>query len=354
MTPGRRKLRVGLVNDSPLAVEALRRTMENGGHTVAWVARNGVEAVEKCREQLPHVVLMDLHMPVMGGAEATRRIMAATPLPILIVTADTEAALEPAYEAMAAGALDLVATPTLRASGVSGGNHLLDKLASVGRLARATLAPVTPGAPVSRSTPPAFVDAAPTQAPLVILGASTGGPAALVDVLGGLPRGLAGGVVIVQHVDQHFAPGMARWLHERSGFPVELAEDGGHPEPGVAHVAATNDHLVLDTTGAYRYSEEPRSMPYRPSVDVFMRSVASCGKFTGAAGLLTGMGRDGAEGLLALKRAGWLTVAQDEASCVVYGMPKAAVELGAVIRVATLGEIAGVVAARLQSIARRA
>ncbi len=161
---------------------------------------------------------------------------------------------------------------------------------------------------------------------LVVLGASTGGPAALATVLADLPDSPDASIVIIQHVDVAFAPGLARWLSDRISRRVDLVEPGERPLPGRIYLAATNDHLILDGSRQFRYVAEPVGFHYRPSVDVFLASVIKHWPEPGAAAVLTGMGRDGAVGLLALRQAGWLTVAQDEATSVVYGMPRAAVE----------------------------
>ena len=179
---------------------------------------------------------------------------------------------------------------------------------------------------------------------MLALGASTGGPFAGAEILKGLPADWDACTVIVQHVDAFFVVGLAGWLSEHSGRRVQLAADGDRPERGKVLLAATSDHMRLDEDGRLRYSAEPKAACYRPSVDVFFRSVAQNWPGPGAAALLTGMGRDGADGLLALRRRGWTTVAQDEATSVVWGMPRAAIELGAAEAVAPLDEIADALA----------
>lgn len=340
-------MRIAIVNDSPLAVEALRRVVaRERAYEVAWMAADGAEAVEKCREDRPDIVLMDLSMPVMGGVESTRRIMAESPCAVLVVTATVDGRVTEVFDAMSAGALDAVNTPELgRGDDPGAGAPLLDKLARVASL-------VVRGKPAAGGETVvgrrAGAAATANLPPLVALGASTGGPQALASVLSVLPAGLTSPVVIVQHVDVDFAAGLASWLGERSALPVEVARPGGVLRPGVVLLAATNDHLVMTARQTLDYTPHPRRLVHRPSLDVFFRTLAENWRRPSIAAVLTGMGRDGAEGLLALRRAGWFTLAQDRATSVVYGMPRAADEAGAAMRVLPIGQIGPVIAAELE------
>ena len=176
------------------------------------------------------------------------------------------------------------------------------------------------------------------------IGASTGGPAALACVLSGLPAHFPAALVIIQHVDVQFAAGLADWLQAQTALPVRLAQEGCRLQAGTVWLAGTNDHLVFTPQHTLSYVAEPREYPYRPSVDVFFKSLINNGPThwpAKAAGVvLTGMGRDGAEGLAALRRAGWHTMAQDQASSVIYGMPKAAAEVGAAMQILALEAMA--------------
>ncbi|WP_038161039.1 chemotaxis response regulator protein-glutamate methylesterase [Verrucomicrobium sp. BvORR106] len=328
-------MRIAIINDMAMAVEAVSRVLtKSGEHQVAWIARDGAEGVRRCGEDRPDLILMDIFMPVMDGVEATRQIMVQSPCPILIVTASVESHTSKVFEALGAGALDVVTTPVLGPDGRGDGGPAL--LAKIGVLSRL----ITGRAPRTHATPPPDSPAmAVAQNRLVVIGASAGGPAALAEVLGNLPPNFSASLIIVQHVDAQFASLMAKWLHGQSRIPVRLAEDGDHPEPGVALLAGTNDHLVFDGPRLLCYHSEPRNCSYRPSVDVFFESVVRHWKGEIAAALLTGMGRDGAKGLKALRDHGAFTVAQDQASCIVYGMPKAAVALGAAVEVLPLDQI---------------
>lgn len=340
-------MRIAIVNDSLIAQVALQRAVASvPSHQVAWMARDGTEAVEMAAADRPDLILMDLIMPGFDGVEATRRIMAASPCPIVIVTSSVSGHMGRVYEAMGLGALDAVDTPELGPTGDLGGARvLLEKINTIAKLVglapRPVVAEAEPSARRARS------DVEPSW-PLVVLGSSTGGPDALAEILSGLLDTPYSSTVIVQHIDSALAPGLAHWLSEKSGRKVELVVADDRPLPGRVLLAATNDHVILDEARRFRYVAEPADMHYRPSVDVFFRSVAERWPEPGAAALLTGMGRDGAAGLLALKRAGWLTIAQDEATSVIWGMPGAAVKLGAAELVLPIGRIAMAIADRVR------
>jgi two-component system response regulator WspF len=326
-------MNIGIVNDLPLAVEAMRRAIAlRPEHRVLWVATDGGEAVDFCIAQPPDVVLMDLIMPKFDGVEATRRIMAQAPCAILVVTSSVGANAWRVYEAMGVGALDAVDTPTLADNRLGDASQpLLAKIDQIGRLLdKATLAPAPrPSAGVPRGA-----------APLVAIGASAGGPSALATVLRKLPADFGGAIVMVQHVDKAFAEGMAQWLDGQTELTVRVAVSGDTPKAGEALLAATNDHLYVTRSGSLDYTSEPASTPYRPSVDVFFQSVVEHWHGDAIGVLLTGMGRDGAIGLKAMRAKGYRTIAQDEASSAVYGMPKAAAALDAARRILPLGSIA--------------
>ncbi|MDR3636890.1 MAG: chemotaxis-specific protein-glutamate methyltransferase CheB [Isosphaeraceae bacterium] len=325
-------MRIGIVNDMALACEALRRAVVAGGHQAAWTARDGAEALELSRRDRPDLILMDLVMPRMDGVEATRRIMAETPCPIIVVTASIGNHMNRVYAAMHNGAIDAAETPVLGPRGdIQGAATLLEKIDTVGKLIGAGAAA---HAEVGRHKP------AGERPPLVLLGASTGGPGAVGEVLGGFPKRWDASVVIVQHFDAVFSSDLAHWLGVRGGHKVDIAAEGDELAPGRWYLAGTDDHLVLTPSLRLGYVAEPKGLTYRPSVDVFFASVAAHWPDRGTAALLTGMMRDGAEGLKALRRRGWHTIAQDEATSVVWGMPRAAAEIGAASRVLPITEIA--------------
>jgi two-component system, chemotaxis family, response regulator WspF len=328
-------MKIGIVNDLPMAVEALRRALtQKPGHQVVWVARNGAEAVEQCAKATPDLVLMDLIMPGMDGVETTRRIMAQTPCAILIVTVSVGTNAWRVFEAMGQGALDAVDTPAFGVGDWSeSASPLLAKIETIQKLIRDKDGHDTAIEQARRGL-------SPHGEGLVAIGASAGGPAALSTVLRGLPKDFPAAIVIIQHVDAQFAAGMAEWLGLSCLLPVRVAREGEAPQAGVVLLAATNDHLALKGPGRLGYTAMPIDYPYRPSVDVFFQSVCRFWPGSVVGVLLTGMGRDGALGLKALRNKGHYTMAQDQASSAVYGMPKAAAKLDAAVDIVALAQIA--------------
>jgi chemotaxis response regulator CheB len=343
-------MRVGIANDSALATEALRRVIAaDARHSISWVARDGAEAVRRCSRDRPDVVLMDLVMPVLDGAEATRQIMQRCPCAVLVVTSTVAGNFDLVCQALSHGAYDAVCTPPLAgAAAAKAGAELLAKLERVERVNHhlACGAVSADGeTEASEEAAPARLASAPV--PLVAIGASTGGPAALEAILARWPSTFPAALVIAQHIAPEFATSLADWLDQRSELTVRLAAVGDRPQAGVALIANGADHLMMAADHRWSYSVEPHECPYQPSVDALFRSLAVHWPWPAVAVLLTGIGRDGAEGLLELRHKGWHTVAQDEATSVVYGMPQAARRLGAARRVLPLDRIAAHVAERL-------
>jgi two-component system response regulator WspF len=314
-------MRIGIVNDLSLAVETLKRVISaEKEFEIAWIAYNGREAVDCAIKDRPDLILMDLIMPIMDGIQATEEIMRKAPCAILVVTASVGANSSKVFEAMGHGALDAAATPVFDFSGnVTGADELITKIKSLNRLIQGKnyFKPI-----VSKKN-------AKMHCPLVAIGSSTGGPKALATILSVLPKDFEPAIVIIQHVDQRFAEELAVWLDKQTQLPVLLAKQGSTPISSHIYLAGTNDHLVFDKGCRFTYTSEPKDYPYRPSVDSFFLSLVDNWVAKDTAILLTGMGKDGAEGLLRLREAGWNTIAQDEASSIVYGMPKTAAELNA-------------------------
>jgi two-component system response regulator WspF len=346
-------VRIAVVNDLRMAQEILKASVARiPGASVAWVAADGAEACARCASDRPDLILMDMVMPVMDGASATARIMRETPCPILVVTSTIEGNLDLVYDALSAGAIDAVQTPSAAALGAPGGLDALTRRISLVRSLHAPGHPHSHSAAIAApsSAPPCPSDATranPVAAGgirnLLAIGASTGGPQALASVLGAVPRGALPPTVVVQHIDRDFAPGLAQWLASVTGHDVRPGLPGDEVVAGRALVATADEHVVL--AGSRLQSRaEPRECLFRPSVDVLFCSLASDRMHGGTAVLLTGMGRDGAAGLLQLRTAGWRTIAQDESSSAVWGMPGAAVALGAAERVLPLERIGHAIA----------
>lgn len=329
-------MRIAIVNDSLIAVESLRRVIVSAPeHEIAWIAYNGAEAVENCARDTPNLILMDLIMPVMDGVTATRQIMANSPCAILVITATIQGNGAKVFEAMGAGALDALNTPILGADGQGTGKEdLLRKVSTIGRLINGG------NRYPARGTETKLPQRAVSGTHILAIGASTGGPAAVVSLLTGLPKDFQGAILLAQHMDEQFLESFADWLSTQCKLPIRIAKVGEHPQPGMVLVAGTKDHLILRTDGMLGYTSEPADYPFRPSVNAFFESIAANWNGPALGVLLTGMGRDGANGLLAMRNKGHHTIAQDKASCAVYGMPRAAVELGAAMEVLALDQIA--------------
>lgn len=328
-------MKIGIVNDSIMATEILRRIVKScPNHELLWTAENGAEAIMRCNHQLPDLILMDLLMPVMDGIEATRRIMNQTPCPILIVTGSVSSNSSMVFEAMGVGALDVVATPVLVPNQAdSSANELIRKIQIIGKLTGADRKEKSVNNKIS---PPHQIIKDST---LVAIGASTGGPQAISKVLSSLPENFPACVVVIQHMDQKFTSGLAVWLNQQIPLPVHVITNGDRPQKSTVKIPSTDNHLIMSKTGTFIYSVDPVDNFYHPSVDVFFQSLCAnwCGKIIGV--VLTGMGKDGAKGLLDIKEKGHYTIAQDKETSVVYGMPKAASLNGAAQEILPLDEI---------------
>ena len=316
-------------------------------------AGDGKRAIHLCETLRPDVVTMDMMLPVMTGLGATEYIMAHCPTPILIVSSSTNRGeLFKTYEALAAGAVDVLEKPTghepdgvwernfLRTvklvSRVRTVTHVRARLGSLGQLRPA------PDSQAWSSTQPVSRE----RCRVVAIGASTGGPGAVLEILRALPGNFALPLLLVLHINEPFAAAFAEWLDGQTGLRVSYAIDGELLAAATGRVlmAPPDSHLVV-RNGRLRLTRDPQRHSCRPAVDVLFESLAVEYGASAAACLLTGMGRDGAAGLLAIRRSGGLTIAQDEATSIVYGMPREAVLAGAAERVLALGEIGPAIAA---------
>jgi two-component system chemotaxis response regulator CheB len=313
-------------------------------------AGDGKQAIHLCETLRPDVVTMDMMLPVMSGLGATEYIMAHCPTPILIVSASTNRGeVFKTYEALAAGAVEVLEKPNgLEAPGEWEGTFrgtvkLVSRVRTVTHV-RARLGPLGQVRPAPTSW--GSTAAAERQHQLVAVGASTGGPAAILEILRALPRDFDLPLLLVLHINEPFAAAFAEWLDGQTELRVSYAVDGQlvSATAGRVTMAPPDSHLVVRGR-RLRLTNEPERHSCRPAVDVLFESVAAEYGRSAVACLLTGMGRDGAAGLLEVRKAGGLTIAQDEASSVVYGMPREAVLLGAAERVLRLEEIGQSIAA---------
>lgn len=325
--------RVGVlvVDDSPVFCRAISRLISvDPEFEVLGNAADGDQAAARVQELRPDVVTMDLHMSRADGYAGIARIMADTPTPILVLTeSPTEAA---AFRSLSLGALDILAKPAadtdLRAYGLVLRTRL--KLLAGVKVIRHPR-----GLRGARRQPPR---AGPIRRELVVIGASLGGPRALAQLLRALPADLPAPVAVVQHIADGFTEGLTAWLSQETPLAVSTARDGDALRPGRVLLAPSGSHLVV-AEGCVRLSADPPVETFRPSATTLLASAARVYGARACGVILTGMGRDGAEGLKALRDAGGCTLAQDEASSAVFGMPRAAIELGAAERVLPLDEI---------------
>jgi len=344
------KIRVLVVEDSlTIRKRILEVLAADPDIDIVGEADDGKRGIELCQQLRPDVVTLDMMMPVMSGLAATEFIMAYCPTPILIVSASTNRGdLFKTYDALAAGALDALDKPN--------GNEPDDvwekKFVATVKLISRIKVITHPRARLGRlgQTPGSQPDAMQAaQAPqnsgrlrAVAMGVSTGGPGAIIELLRGLPHGFPLPILLVMHVGKLFTPAFAEWLDGQSSVRVGYAVDGDPLPPcgeGRVLMAPPDSHLLL-SKGKLRLTQDPERHSCRPSIDVLFESFAQELGAGGAGCLLTGMGRDGAAGLLAIRRAGGRTIAQDEATSVVFGMPREAILLGAAEQVLPLHQIA--------------
>ena len=312
---------------------------------VVGEAEDGKRAIELCLQTRPDVITMDMMLPVMSGLAATEYIMAHCPTPILVVSASiNRGELFKIYEALAAGAVDVLEKPTGLETVGAWEHRFIAMLKLVARIRvithpRARLAALATRKPAS---PPAALEATRSERPygLVAIGASTGGPGAILEILRSLPAQFRLPILLVLHINEPFGTAFADWLDAQTSRPVDYARDGTPVVSAVGRVVvAPGDRHMVVRNGSVHLTRDAERHSCRPSVDVLFESVAAEYGASAAACLLTGMGRDGALGLLKIRQAGGLTIAQDETTSVVYGMPREAVLLGAATHVLRLGDI---------------
>jgi two-component system chemotaxis response regulator CheB len=332
-----KKCRVLVVDDSPttrqMMIQLINRTPDM---TVIDEAGDGMEALRLAAKLTPDVILMDVIMPHLDGLEATRQIMQMCPTPIVLVTASLELSeADIAFKAIKAGALTVLRKP--------GANAHNDEVAHLLSTLRA-MSSVHVIHHHSRNVGPRFVPSVPVmmveRPQVVAIAASTGGPAALSEILWNLPSHFELPVVIVQHITSDFVPSLVGWLNHMSLLPIRVARLGEAVLPGVIYIAPGGAHLQISSEHAIVMSKTPGAYRFMPSGDVLLESIARVYGNRSVGIVLTGMGDDGARGLLAMCRAGAFTIAQDENTSTVFGMPSEAIRLGATRQILPVSKIA--------------
>ncbi len=331
-------IRVLIADDSSLARGLLRSFLEGEeGIEIAGEACNGREAADMARDLKPNLVSMDLEMPVMGGLKAIEEIMATKAVPILVVSDIANA--QNACEAIRLGALEVMSKPELNSESAAEFVAKVRMLSAVPVIThlRARMSAPAPAPMPDIVCRPAGVPGSYRR--VIAIASSTGGPQALALLLPLLPAGFPCPVLISQHISDGFAAGMAQWLSGLCKLPVRLGAEGELMAPATIYISPSEAHLAV--TSARRLTLLPRQAGdlYHPSCDALLNSVATVFGSKGIGVILTGMGHDGAEGLAAIRHAGGTTIAQDEASSVIYGMNGVAVARGAAQRILPIGEI---------------
>lgn len=333
-------IRVLVVDDSALVRRVLSDALsKHADIEVVGTATDPYVARERIVQLRPDVITLDIEMPRMDGLSFLSKLMKHFPLPVVVVSSLTPANSETALRALALGAVDVIAKP---GSSLAAGDVADELVRAVRAASHARVVRRVDIAESVPATPRSAIASLDTTHKIIALGASTGGTQALEQVLRRFPVD-APGTVIVQHMPEHFTLSFAKRLDSVCAMRVQEARDGDYLSPGLALVAPGGKHLVVQASGARwvaRVKDGPKVHHQRPAVDVLFQSVARSAGRNAVAALLTGMGADGAKGMLAMKEAGAYTVAQNEETCVVYGMPREAVKLGAAIDVLPLDQVA--------------
>lgn len=338
-------MHIALAHENAEQIAVLHTLLsEVPGPKIIWSAADEQSLLQHYMENTPDLLLLSVGFSDGNCAALVERLSrGGARCGILLISHSVDADAGIVFQAMGKGAMDVTTMPRSESGDfATQKSELIAKVKSVALLLGHvwTRAPAPPHAPL---------EAADGGLPLVVLGASTGGPAALAEILKYFPVDFPAAVVVIQHVDEHFAVNFANWLSKQTSLNTHIVEHEVRPQAGHVYVAGTGNHMVLNKDGFLCYREQAENLSYRPSVDVFFHSVVQNWPGTVIAVLLTGMGSDGADGLLALRRAGCLTIAQEKSSCAVYGMPRAARELGAATMSLKPDDIAATIVGRVLS-----
>jgi two-component system chemotaxis response regulator CheB len=336
-------IRVLIVDDSPLIVKVLTSILNSDSNIlIVGTARDGREAVEVVPRLKPDLLTMDIEMPVMDGLEATKQIMAYCPTPILVVSATIfKGGTDKVFRAISYGALDVMDKGRIDIMGDKDkkfGAELIEKIKFLSKIKvmRHPLAKLENEKRAIRLKSP-FKNTADKIVAIVV---STGGPQALFEILRNMPSDFPCGIVIVQHIVSGFVEGLAEWLAGQCDIAVKVACDSEEILPAVAYLAPSDLHMTVRDDKKISLSNDLSPGNHKPSGNVLLESVAKVYQEGAVGVILTGMGQDGAQGMKAVKQKHGQTIAQDEKSCIVFGMPKVAIELGVIDKVVPLQKIA--------------
>lgn len=339
MSP-KKHIRVVIADDSLVAREMLVQILASDPDIeVVGQAKNGEEAVDLVANLRPDLVTMDIHMPRMDGLRATEKIMAYTPTPILVVSSSVHGeGMGSAFDALKLGALEVIKKPEPKewADLERIGRDVLRKVKVLSNVR--VITHIHGRRSHAATTRPHDV-ASGSERRIIAIGSSTGGPSALLSVLSKLPADLPVPVLVAQHIADGFIPGLVSWLDGGAQIKVVAATDGERPQPGTVYFAPTGSNMIIEG-GTIRFEPGGPGQLYIPSADTLFESVARSFGERSIGVILTGMGADGAVGMKAMHDKGAATIAQNEETCTVYGMPKAAVELGAANKVLAIEDIA--------------
>ena len=337
-------INVLIADDSPTARQALSNLVQSAPDMrILGQATNGRQAVEMTQQLRPNVILMDVVMPTMDGLAATREIMDVCPTPIVVISSSLNSSeTNVAFEAINAGALSVLQKPPASFAPAYPGmaKGLLDTLRAMSSVQ--VIRHVRTARPASSNgfAPVASVSPANSTRPEIIsIASSTGGPQTLAEILKHLPPNFRLPIAIVQHIGADFVEPLAAWLGSVVSIPVRIAQPNERPLPGTVYLAPGGKHMMLNADKRFAFTNAPADVPHIPSGDVLLNSVAQAYRNCAVGVVLTGMGSDGAYGLRAMYNAGAMTIAQDEATSVVFGMPKEAIALGAARQILPPGDI---------------
>lgn len=338
----KKKIRVLVVDDSAFARRALQRMLETDSDIeVIGTARNGEQALQLVDRLNPDVITLDIMMPGMDGLTVLRKLMHTHPVPVVLVSSLSRDSIIHGLTALESGAVDIVEKPTSLASDelYQLVDELVAKVKAASRLKGVLRLPrVSTRVPVRQYAG----TAAPSRADVVAIGSSTGGPTALMSLLPQLPADFPAAILIAQHMPKAFTAPFAERLNSNCALIVREARNGEEVKPGVVLIAPGDRHMVVQRSSmgiVVRTTKEPRNAPCVPSVDVLFESVANVYGQRAIGVILSGMGRDGAIGMRAIKERGGQTIAQDEATSTIFGMPKAAIDMGVVDAVVPIERI---------------